>query len=92
MLYLAIDQHERPLIICARDEQGDRVLRRAVGESPALLPRGARNAERHAERSEASCPICSKIPRYARNDNVQRFPLRVVTTGDLPPAASTSRA
>lgn len=34
MLYLAIDQHAKQLIICVRDEEGGTVLRRQVSTRP----------------------------------------------------------
>ena len=48
------------------------------GCAPELLT-GAEMVERHAERSEASCHVLKQIPRCARNDNVQHFPLGVVS-------------
>jgi class 3 adenylate cyclase len=49
-----------------------------VSVAARILLMSAEKVERDAERSEASGGVLGQIPRCARNDNVQRFPLRVV--------------
>jgi cyclic dehypoxanthinyl futalosine synthase len=53
-----------------------------VANSELLMK--AEKVERHAERSEAPGRVLDQIPRCARNDNVQRFPRRVVENAATP--------